>query len=102
MSEGVGSGVGPVHFCSAEKGGLFFGDQPAILTGAWASAERDAWHGSNGVGWEQREEGHDLVQPAVQAQQSREEDTEGTTHFNKHTLRIPRGLQTWNSLTRTV
>lgn len=27
------SGAGAARFCSAEKGGLFFADQPAILTG---------------------------------------------------------------------
>lgn len=51
--EGGGSGTGAVRFCSAEKGGLFLADQPAILTGGvLAPSERL----DTGVGWEQREE----------------------------------------------
>lgn len=82
-----GSGAGPVHFCSAEKGGLFFVDHPAIFNRGLSEcrARRPTRHSVGGVGWDQREEGHDVVQPAVQPQPSRAEAAEGITHFNKHT-----------------
>lgn len=36
------SGAGAVRFCSAEKGGLFLADQPAIFNRGCVSAERVA------------------------------------------------------------
>lgn len=85
---GVGGvGLGPSTFVLQKKGGSFFVDRPAIFNRGLSEcrARRLTRHSVVVVGWEQREEGHDVVQPAVQPQPSRAEAAEGITHFNTHT-----------------
>lgn len=69
-------------------------DHPAIFNRGLSEcrARRPTRHSVGGVGWEQREEGHDVVQPAVQPQPSRAAAAEGNHAFQQAHLKDNTGI----------